>query len=326
MNKKLKIEFISRTGEMHPLYFNIYDSKLARRWINIFLKNQVNENKKLTYRFTNTTYKNIDRVRQDLYDCVIKINNIYDSKLPWFDNKGELSEFELNALHEEFEKYGDRINYLVELQSKAALGEVFWTKELHENFLKLNELIHLHEDVVKSNNNPFPNMAVLVDYYPQDTFQPILESDKIWLQRDFKWGGLYLGYNTLGKDWLKVNADNDLEVIERDQVRPQERFSAETWINFGPDCSDYHRGLHIEKWLADMPYELRKKVPIDNLNKFCFGRFKIGQLITNYKYFMDFDPDQRNWQVPNSDTKLAWNDQIFTSFESIRYMEIMDHG
>lgn len=318
----LKVDFVDDEDKIHSLLFNIYNSKLARRWANLVLRNQKNSDAKLNFTFINSTSTN--KIIEDLNICITNINQVYDKSIKLNKFVDKLTTQETNDLHEEFEIYGNRINYLKNQQSKAPPEKIYWTEELHNNFLRLNDLIHLYEEAVNNKNSKFLNMSVLYDYYPQEHFQPIQESDKIWLRDKFAWGGVYLGYNTLGKDWLKVISDNDLEVINREQVRPQERFSAETWINFGPDFNDYYSGIELENWINKLPPDLRKKVPIDNLNKFCFGRFKIGELITDTSYFKKYDLDQGNWELPNTQTKLNWNRNVFSRFISIKNIKIIE--
>jgi len=309
----MTINFLDDNNETHKIRFYIYKSNLAHRWRKMVMANQEQE-KELNYKFTNRTYDQISKVRQDLNLVVQNINLTYDKKLPIFDDVEVLNTDILNYLHEEFEEYGDRIPELTN-------PVTWWTKELHDYFLKLNELIHLHEDVLKSKDAAFANMALLFDYYPQEIFSPILERDKLFLKADLHWGKVYLGYNTLGKDWLKVHLDNDIEVLKRGQVRPQKRFAAETWINFGPDGSPYYQYQSFEQWYMSLDSELQKLVPIDNLNELCLGRFIIGEVIID-NYFLAFDPIKENWLIPSSSTKKRWNQQVFSKFRKIKEIYI----
>lgn len=312
----LKMTFLDRNEKTHILYFSIVESDLAKRWIEITRENQSRKDKYITARFTNTVYKDIDRVRNRLTNVIERINTLYDEPLPTYPEVPELETFHLNYLHEEFERYGDRMQELI-------AGGTNWSTEMHEDFLELNEVIHLHEDVLKSKTSPFPNMAVLYDYYPQEIHYPIKESDKIWLTPEFKWGELYLGYNTLGKDWIKVMVDNDLEVIERDQVRPQIRFAAEAWINFGPDSDGWWSYLSLERWYNSLPKELQRKVPIDNLNRLCYGRYKIGSLIVDDTFVNKYGGTVEDYKQPKSQAKLDWNMNVFSTFEKVLSVEFV---
>ena len=311
----LKLIFLDREKVNHRLYFHIYDSNLANRWVKITKLNQ-EHSKQLNARFTNTTYKDIDLVREKLNKCLGRINKVYDQPLPIYQGLSELDTKELNYLHEEFERYGDRMEELI-------AGNTNWTRDMHEDFLQLNELIHLHEDVLKSKTSTWPNMALLYDYYPQEFHYPIHESDKIWVTPQLRWGEVYLGYNTLGKDWLKVHVDNDVEVVERDQVRPQQRFAAETWINFGPDSNPYWSLLQFEKWVNKMPDELKRKVPMNNLNKLTLGRFKIGHLVVDEEFVAKYGGTIEDYQGDSAQIKLDWNMNFFSKFEKLISVEFV---
>lgn len=312
----LKLTFEDRDGQDHKLHFLIYNSDLANRWVRITKLNKERGDKHINARFTNTVYKDIHRVRERLTDCLNRINSVYDQPLPLYPEIKELSTPELNYLHEEFERYGDRMDELIK-------GGTNWTRDMHEDFLELNEIIHLHEDVLKSKTAEFPNMAVLYDYYPQELHEPILESDKIWLTPYLRWGEIYLGYNTLGKDWLKVHCDNDIEVIERDQVRPQIRFAAEAWVNFGPDSSNWWSIYNFECWVKGLPEHVRHKVPINDLNKLSYGRYKLGQLIVDNEFLSRYGGTAEDFSRPSSDAKLDWNYNVFSTFIKLKNVEFV---
>jgi hypothetical protein len=293
------------------------DSNLTKRWVDVTNENQNRKDKFLTFTLTNTTYKNIDRVRQQLTDCINRINKVYDDPLPLYSDVEELDETHLNYLHEQFEKYGERI-------LEISINEEFnWSREMHEDFLQLNEIIHLYEDVIKSKKAHFPNMALLYDYYPQEIHCPILETDKIWLTSQLKWGEVYLGYNTLGKDWLKVHVDNDIEVIERNQIKPQDRFAAETWINFGPDLNNWWSLLSFERWVNGLPKDLQSKVPLNNLNKLCLGRYRIGHIIIDDEFLNKYGGTLQDYQIDDSEAKLKWNMNVFSTFVKIERVELL---
>jgi hypothetical protein len=317
MARVLALTFVDYNGEEHELKFTLYDSDLVSRWIEITKKNQGIEDQYINARFTNLTYSQLGKVRQRLTDCLNRINSVYDEPLPLYEEIDELTTPELNYLHEEFERYGDRFEELM-------LNAIWWSQELHEDFLTLNEVIHLHEDLLYVKKDVFPNMALLYDYYPQGLHMPILERDKIWLTPTMMWGEIYLGYNTLGKDWLKVIRDNDIDVVERDQVRPQERFAAETWINFGPDADGIWEYKILEQWYLNLPEELQKKMPIDDLNKLTYGRFKLGQLRINHEFISKYGGDLDGYMSPNSKTKQMWDENVFSTFVELRKIEFYD--
>jgi hypothetical protein len=302
----LRLTFVDTLDKKHVLCYNMHDHDLARRWCAITKQNQAIPTSTLTPRITNVSYSQIGWVRQQLTDCVTAINVAYDQPLPLYLQMAELTATELNYLHEEFERYGDR-------HSAGDLGR--HNVDMHNNFLRLNELIHLYEDVLASRGSTNNlRMAMLWDYYPQGLHLPIEEADKLHLESDLKWGGLYLGYNTLGKDWMKVQFDNDVEVVEREQVRPQRRFAAEAWANFGPDCNPGSTAQKFESWWSKLPPHLQSLVPIDNLNELTLGRFRIGTLKIDNEFLRRYGGTHDEYRVHNGQRKSQWNGEVFATF------------
>jgi hypothetical protein len=316
MAEVLELVFLDERGKKHELYFTLYDTNLVKRWVEITEKNKQTPESYISAQFTNISYSEISKVRIRLTDCLSRINSVYDEPLPLYEEIAELTTPELNYLHEEFERYGDRFEDLMHTAN-------WWSQELHEDFLKLNELIHLHEDLLYIKEGDFPNMAVLYDYYPQALHLPVLGRDRIWLTPNLQWGEVYLGYNTLGKDWFKVVFDEDLEVIERGQVRPQERFAAETWINFGPDSDGVHEMGHLEKFYSKLPEELQKKVPIDDMNKIAFGRFKLGKIIIDDYFVSRYGGTIEDYNITSGDAKRLWSENVFSTFVELKEIQFL---
>lgn len=303
----LKITFLDEENKKHNVLFNLYDSSLAKRWQEIVIKNFSRSNNQIHSVFINNTFKNIPRVLKRLNETSELINNEYDKVLPSFINTDTLDQNILNDLHKEYEIYGGRLDTLIANNT--------WSEKLHNNFLKLNELIHTCEELIENKDVDFIPMSVLFDCYPQEIHSTILEKDKIYLTNSFSWGKLYLGYNTLGKDWLEISRHNDVDVVKRQQVKPQERFAAEAWINFSPDDTINHNNVQFEKWYDSLPFDIQKEVPVHNLNKLCLGRFEIGSVRIN-SYFKKYS-DAENWNTINHKCKEEWNRNVFSTFTKI---------
>lgn len=309
-NKIMYITFEDVYGEDHTIPVNIYNTDLSNRWIATIENNQQIEGKYIHSTFINRHYTDLPAIQKHLNGVANDINIEYDVFLPLFVDIDKLNTAMLNEMHRQFEVFNTRISN----------GSIIPTESLTNNFLLLNELIHHYEEIL--HNSTFPSMSTTFDYYPQTEFCPVLEQDKLHLTTQFIWGNVYLGYNTLGKDWLKVAHDNDLDVIKRNMVKPQEHFSAETWINFGPDDKEDWTRRSFSNWWYNLPKKLQNKVPIHNLNKLSLGRYSIGCVLIDDLYFLKYHPNKHDWLSYDHPIKKKWNEEVFSTFKKIVKIKI----
>lgn len=317
MNKVAKFTFKTTTGEYKELHYRLFDSPIARRWVKII---EQNSDKKHTPRGVLTNYlpEDLVKVKKTMADILTYINLNYDRKLNTYPDLDVYTFEILNYLHYEFELFGDRHDELMESN--------VWNKELHRQFLLLNETIHQYEDIIKNNNDgdKNPYMACTWNYVEKEFKGQIKDEDDFFFTTNFLWGHLYLGYNTLGKDWLAVQQDNDLEVIKRNEVRPQQRFAAESWLYFGKD-DDWGGGLgkktQFKDWYDNLEPDLKEQVPIHNEHKLRLGRALLGKIRIN-ETFRHIDPDFQAWNAPNSTIRERWNKEVFHSFTKLEKVEI----
>jgi hypothetical protein len=249
----------------------------------------------------------------------VEINKLHRVKLPVYTT---FDADKLNYLHEEFEKFEEFLNRPFAGRSLVyqAVGP---GQKLIDLFFALNEHIHMCEDALNDNGSLGNPAGILYDLHPLGLHKPIEEKDKLFLESDFKWGNLYLGYNTLGKDWMNVLKDGDFEVIVRDQVKPQQRFAAETWMNFGPEIHKTEQIQNYYNKVKSLPAELKNKIPFNNLNDLTLGRFLLGSLIIDQQ-FLNFDSNQDHWLISNHECKLKWNREVLSTFRSVVKIEIVD--
>ena len=139
----------------------------------------------------------------------------------------------------------------------------------------------------------------------------ITDKDKLLLTSQYKWGDIYLGYNTLGKDYLAVMKDNDVRLIQNNQVKPQERYAAEVWLNFGPD-HELPTRFKFANWMDTLDDETRKKININDVQ----GRLYLGKLIIDDSFFK-IDSNDEHWRQDNHDCKLRWNKEVFSTFREV---------
>jgi hypothetical protein len=312
--KSIEITFIDHNETFHVLRYQLYNTRLANRWLEIIKQNQLCQDKYIHSTLYNFKGTDLESLLLQISDNIKEINKEYDILLPPINESNTYTDY-LNLLHSMFEHWGDRIP---ELEAKD-----IHTETLQKNFYKLNVLIHMCEGAVLNQSITFPRMSATLDYYPQTIFLPIESLDLLSVTDQHSWGQLYLGYNTLGKDWLSTCGDNDIDLLNRETVRPQKRFAAESWCYFGPsEPNPLETAAQFESWYYSLPIELQAKVPIDNLSAMVLGRFLIGEVAIN-DYFLNYEPYQRNWRIPNSACKRKWNDEVFTTFKKITRVKIL---
>jgi len=247
----IRITFLDTHNQEHKITYKIYNSGLSRKWLDILFQNQASPEKYIHGTFYNVTNKDIPEIHAEIIGLINKINSEYHLQLPLYNDSPVLDITQLNYLHYMFEQYGDQPP---------------GNESIHNSFLRLNEVIHTYESALLNSPGGFPDMTIMFDYYPQTIFGNIEPLDKLYIRNGYQWGELYLGYNTLGKDWLTAAGDNDLDLVAREQVRPQERFAAEAWMCFRRDEPITEKSQFFEKWYNSLSPELQAKVPIDDLS------------------------------------------------------------
>jgi hypothetical protein len=308
----LEVELKDKFGGTHKLRYKIYHTPLSNRWVYVTKTSLANPKHYYNSVFNNSTIADVPEITNRINEIVSNINAEYDKQLPIYE---VLDKPKLNYLHEEFEIFGERMDEL-SLKGKR-------TESLTKNFFALNEHIHVCEDAMITFPDKWGGFGLLYDIYPTGIHLNIQEMDKLMLEPYYTWGRLYLGYNTLGKDWMAVWKDNDIDVINRDMIRPQKRFAAEAWMNFNIDQTLSVKVGSFLHWCKSLPLETQKKIPFHNLNNLTLGRFAIGDLIID-ETFLKVDPDPAHWNTYRHDCKLKWNHEVLTTFRTVERVRIYE--
>lgn len=170
-----------------------------------------------------------------LYQTVEIINRTYISKLD-SSNEGKLhiptqeniSSDLLNQLHYEFEAFGERFKS-IDFNEKAAVSGVYGA------FCRLNDQIHACEGALANRNRKRDDAwwSMHASFMP-DSYAMLPDDVYPEYTLDWKFGTLYMGYHTLGKDFIAAFWNNDLELFERKEIRPQRISSCELFVYLGP--------------------------------------------------------------------------------------------
>lgn len=200
----------------------------------------------------------------------------------------------------------EKINLLEEPIDQKKLNDLHHQFVLHSNepsWHKINHLIHILEGKL---NNPLSEFDSSVIFFAEkEKFVPILDEYKLFLSPDVSWGKMVLGYGTLGKDWLDIASNNDIN----DDLSIQSTISSETRLLFCPEqVIDSYQEQKFYKWAK----KTNINVPLNDLNLLSIGRYVLGQIIIT-DIFLNYHNNSSDWYVPNHICKFMWNKEIFTS-------------
>lgn len=336
---KARFYFELENGSPLVLTYQLQDNSLTPRWIEQVRQRNSEPNTYLDLKIANKTSNDIPELMKTLNGIVKDINSYYDKQLPFFTNTKEICRDTLNYLHEEFEIYGERheqmMNRYTEIrpnQDPKIWPGTHFNNDFHWTWMKLNEVIHITESAI-ANHDPegtfkskyvFPSFSCLTHIYPPVMGELIQPADKLFLATDFNWGELYLGYNTLGKDYHHTSEDNDVRVITNGQVKVQEYFSTECWLNFGgPTRENKKAEKMFWQWYQGLDADTQELVPIDNLNALSLGKYFLGQIEYDDTFFK-FHRNEDDWLNGDISLQKRWNLQVFSKIRLIEKIEIVD--
>jgi hypothetical protein len=331
-NTYVRFYFKLRTGKELILTYSLQPNSLRDRWIQQVKTRNQEPNSYCDLKIANKTFQDAPYLIEKLNSIVLNINKYYDKQLPIFTNADEINRDTLNHLHEEFELYGERHQTLIveqQYHNNVIDGNpeqwpgVKFNPKFHELWMQLNQWIHITETAWGIVDDNFPNFSCLVHIYPPVPGEPLTEIDKLFLDTNFEWGCLYLGYNTLGKDYSHTAQDDDVRVITNNQIKVQSLFSTEVWLNF-PQPSYHHKTQELAfwNWYSSQSQEVKELIPIDNINKLALGRYYMGQLIFD-ETFLNYHNDINDW-LYDAELKSRWNREVFSLIESAIKIEIVE--
>lgn len=233
--------------------FRIRDTKIAKKWFNELSKNYSLYE---TERFTNWGTGN---VIEKLNKCIDLINN-YDNIIDRYINKDSKNiQQDLNYLHKFFEDLRGDVNIETDWFRKSPE----YIKKAVEEF---NILIHQLEAELRTSNHP----TVVVTFENRPKFN--LEKDDL-KHFTFKWksGTVYINYCQVGKTVLDVFKDKD-HIAEG--IRPQEYYSADFMVKFGPSTLYYLyilKKIYLKSWLKKQTFKFENPnlgmIPVADLSK-----------------------------------------------------------
>lgn len=315
-DKGVKFTFELETGQSIELIYLLQPNSLREKWINEVTTYSKQDNTYLNLKISNKNHSHLNQLAEKINSIVADINNSYtDQLLIPLSGTDDVSREKLNNLHEKFEEYGE--------YSSPYGGELYRGENVHNLWLDLNEWIHVTETAMETREQDFPNYGALVTVYPPYPGRKLEERDKLFLTTEFSWGHLYLGYNTLGKDYMHVSQDDDVRVIVNNQVKVQENYSSEVWLCF-QQRTYFIKDIESEfyKWYETTEQEAQERIPLENLNKLALGRYYLGHIMIN-EDLLKFHPIEEDWYF-NPDVQKRWNNEVFSQVKSVTGIELLN--
>ncbi len=311
--KAVRFVFELEDGNQLQLDYLLQPNSLREKWINEIKTYQTKGKTSFTLNISNKNCSHVGQLIEKLNSIIQELNDKYESKILLMVNeKDGVNQKILNSLHEKFEEYGEnKFSYL--------------GKNVHYLWLQLNEWIHITEVAIETTEDKFPQYGAVITAYPPYPGRKLEEVDKLFLSTDFSWGHLYLGYNTLGKDYMSAVCDNDIRVILNKQIKVQERYSSEVWLCFQNKTytnMQKTRELEFYQWYESLNQESQELIPIENLNTLGLGRYYLGHILIN-KDLLKFHPVAEDWWTDQKIQK-QWNNEVFSKVKSVVNVKIYE--
>lgn len=321
----LKVVCANNNGDELILDYRLFDNSLVHRWKNLVDQSNL-EQKKLSVTYS----KQLNQ--QEINDLFLKfiedikvINLHYDKLLPTPDSVDQLMSDQnlLNELHSEYEFYGDRCRLLEaeDYYKDPTRNEHYaepWpgltkNKVLHEKMLRLNDQIHQWELLARTQRQYVDKTCyALIDWLPAGLHENLLPQDYILFNAETFWGYLYLGYNTLGKNWISIATDNDLDVVKRNAVRPQKRFAAEFILEFKQKGQLYATQNMFYNWILNN--NLLTTAEDLSMTNIAFGSAPLGKLAF---YRINKFTSVSNDNLQSYEWQSNFNTNIWSKFNTV---------
>jgi hypothetical protein len=335
-NKIAVFHFRLEDNTKLSLFYKLQQNSLCDKWIKKVNQRKSENTSRLDLTLFNKNGKHVKQCLDKLNSIIDYLNPLYDRLLPRFDDTSVVNQDTLNFLHEEFEEYGERHainelnqtynNHLTEEFESLSWCEKPFNQQFHETWLTLNDWIHITERAMHTPKGK-SHFSCLVKFYPFEKGEPLSSIDKLFLSTRIQWGHLYLGYNTLGKDYWHAFDDNDPRVIINNQVKVQELFNTEVYLEFNSDTLIHFQDKQLEvnfyQWYLQQSKEVQDLIPIDDLNTLALGRYYLGHLILE-ETVLQYHPDLDDWRGNRHNIRHKWNEEVFSKIIEIVDIEIIE--
>ena len=305
-----------KTKDTCVLVYTPLDIDIVDRWLGL-IQDGIDQNLKMSANYQRILSKQ-DAIEylEEFKENIKQVNLLHNIELPMLTTIEDLlnNKSVLNELHEAFEKFGDSIDST----------ENYVKNVLHDRMIAFNTQIHNFEGIIRAWDNLNDiHCQGLVDFLPAGKHLDLKPEDYLLFSPNLNWGWMYLGYNTLGKHWLSVIDDDDIDVVKRGAVRPQARFAAEFSMHFCEDSRlPFSNQIKMYQWFTKNNLQKNYTKPLA-LNEVALGFIPIGRL--------------REWQTSGNEIirartirtraeKMQWNIDVWSKYDTITNIEIANNS
>lgn len=229
--------FFEKESQIKTLKFKIHHNQLTEHWSST-VEDSLMQGKNIPRGLSSNFKKDKKSVNNELINLIDILKTHNNSfNLNWPLDPNEVTRKKLNALHEQF-------HFIEEdwLANNIVINDEF------RNALELvNEKIHIFEEIVTNSTkrakwflSSYDNSVKITD-----------DLRKFWdikFFKNYRPGTLFLGYHTIGKNLIHCYESNDVELVKKKGIRPQEFISSEV-VFYADRFIDYNSKLKIKIWL-----------------------------------------------------------------------------
>jgi hypothetical protein len=221
------------TSETKTLQWQISNSKLAQRWVNLVTSTpRQNENyhSDFDWWMAGYTQEHLDKIVKQMATICAKLNAEKGFDIPpdWFLN---VNRDTLNKLHLEFHELAERT------PNDSAINQ-------------LNYIVHNAESCLLNMQwkQKFSNLILNLNVFAQE---PLTAEDYLeFTEYSIAPGSLMLSYDTIGKNLYHCYKDNDVALISAGMIRPKLALTSAISCYIGGSI-DRREPARYFKWCSD---------------------------------------------------------------------------
>jgi len=287
---KLVINYKLNDGKTLTTSYNLYESPYLELWLTQWRNYTLRSSSSIYSWFINKNKKDLPDLTQQICQILKVLKEQDHIDVPDFPT--DFSQDRFNNWHSIFEQ-----------------NVHFASGKTNKLYMELNALIHTMESVYQNSPTSL-NYRAIVGVLGLQEALPLKPEYQCFSHHNANWGDLVMSYATTGKNWIEVANTNDLDLVRQQAVTNKTLIRQEFVANFiQTDLINVYDHLgqtdqlkKIYYWYASLPDDLKKNVPIDNLNELYFRKLFLGYIEVHklpgiiYSKYLDSNSYRKEYQ------------------------------